>query len=685
MKQLKDLIDQGHIILDLDASNITAAIHGTVRHMVADGIVSEDVADEVISTLLQREQVAPTAIGHATAIPHTYLEGIKEQIVLFVRLAHPVNLGAPDGIPTRFLFFLLGPPGSAAQHLDTLANVARVMSDDEFRYEIGLARSNNDLLIALDHFSARCATESTDVEKLPDGLTYTGRFCGGIKADIARRLPHYASDFTDGLSMKSIASTMFLFFACLAPALTFGGIMGIQTDGNIGVVEMLVASAACGIVYALFSGQPLIILGGVGPLLVFTAILYRLSADMQLEFLPTYAWVGFWTGGILLLMAITDASCLMRYFTRFTDELFSALMALLFIYEAVSAIVAILTNSLADESAKHDAAFLSLILAIGTFFIATNLLRFRRSKYLLPWMRGFLSDFGPMIALAMMTLVAWVLRNEVPLTSLQAPDSIQTTTGRPWLVDPFAAPMWVRFAAILPALLAALLVYLTQNITARLINSPDHKLHKGSAYHWDIAIVGILIGVCSLFGLPWLVAATVRSLAHVRGLSTFEQVLRDNGEASERITHVNENRITGLSIHLLIALSLLLLSTMKIVPMAVLYGIFLFMGVVSLSGNQFIERITLWLMEPDLYPQTHYIRQAPVKVIHKFTLLQLICMGVLCAVTLSPYRSLRLSFPVFIALLVPVRFLVGCLFDAKHLEALDAAETPHEEETHWSA
>lgn len=685
MKQLANAFDQGHLILDLDASDITTAIRGTIHQMVAEGILPPQAEEQIVSTLLQREEIAPTAIGHATAIPHAYLDEIDEQTVLFVRLAHPVNLGAPDGIPTRFLFFLLGPPGSAAQHLDTLANVARVMSDDEFRYDLGKARSNNDLLAALNHFTQRTSPDITPPQKTSDGLTYTGKICGGLRQDIARRLPNYISDFTDGLDRKSIASTMFLFFACLAPALTFGGIMGIQTNGNIGVVEMLVASAACGIVYALFSGQPLIILGGVGPLLVFTAILYRLSSEMQLEFLPTYAWVGFWTGGILLVMAITDASCLMRYFTRFTDELFSALMALLFIYEAVSAIVMILRNSFADELAKHDAALLSLILAIGTFFIASNLLRFRRSKYLLPWMREFLSDFGPMIALGMMTLVAWFLRTEVSLTPLQAPDTIQTTKGRPWLVDPFAVPMWVRFAAIVPALLAAVLVYLTQNITARLINSPDHKLHKGSAYHWDLAIVGTLIGICSLFGLPWLVAATVRSLAHVRGLAVFEQVLHSNGETGERVTHVNENRVTGLSIHLLIALSLLLLSTMKVVPMAVLYGIFLFMGVVSLSGNQFMERITLWLMEPDLYPKTHYIRQAPTNVIHKFTLLQFTCLAVLCAVVLSPFKSLQLSFPLFIALLVPVRFLAGRLFDAKHLEVLDAEETPHEEETHWSA
>ena len=112
---------------------------------------------------------------------------------------------------------------------------------------------------------------------------------------------------------------------------------------------------------------------------------------------------------------------------------------------------------------------------------------------------------------------------------MQAPDTLRTTSGRAWFVDPFAVGWWVRLAAIGPGALAAVLVFLTQNITARIVNSPDHKLRKGPAYHLDLAIVGGLIGVCSLFGLPWLVAATVRSLAHVRGLATMEEVVTPAG------------------------------------------------------------------------------------------------------------------------------------------------------------
>ncbi|MDF1744187.1 MAG: hypothetical protein P1V19_10890, partial [Gimesia sp.] len=89
------------------------------------------------------------------------------------------------------------------------------------------------------------------------------------------------------------------------------------------------------------------------------------------------------------------------------------------------------------------------------------------------------------------------------------------------------------------------------------------------------------------------VAATVRSLAHVRGLATTEEVIIPGGGTQERVIHVQENRVTGLAIHVLIALSLLALPLLKVVPMAVLYGVFLYMGVVSLTGNQFFERLTL--------------------------------------------------------------------------------------------
>ncbi|NOY28753.1 MAG: HCO3- transporter, partial [Planctomycetes bacterium] len=316
----------------------------------------------------------------------------------------------------------------------------------------------------------------------------------------------------------------------------------------------------------------------------------------------------------------------------------------------------------------------------GTYLLAMNFWRFRRSDYLLPKMREFLADFGPAIALGAMTTVA-VLLHEVFLDTLPSPDEFGTTSGRPWRVDLLAAPLWARFAALGPALFVALLVFLNQNITAKLVNSPDHQLRKGEAYHYDLAVVGVLIGFCSLFGLPWLVAAVVPSLNHVRSLATVEEVVLASGHTREQIIHVRENRLTGLGIHMLIGLSLLFLSWLKVIPMAALYGLFLFMGVVSMSGNQFFERLSLWLKDPALYPVTHYIRRVPRWTIHAFTLLQLACLGVLWLVKSS---ELGILFPVFIALLVPIRLLAGRFFAPEHLAALDAEEEPEEEQTHWA-
>ncbi|MFT4558936.1 MAG: PTS sugar transporter subunit IIA [Planctomycetales bacterium] len=663
-------------VLDLTASSIDDLIPQIVGHLVVRGRVELQHQDAVTAAFLERERIVSTAIGNSVSVPHCYLDALTEPQIIFVRLKHAINLGAPDGIPTRFFFFLLGPVGRAAEHLDTLAMIARLMSDNEFRFELGWAKERSDLALALERAAVRSAPQEVAAAVESDGLVWSGRFCGGVINDIKRRMPHYAADIKDGLHPKTIASVMFLFFACLAPAVTFGGVMSIQTGGAIGVVEMIAASAVCGIIYAMVSGQPLIILGGTGPVLIFTVLLYKQCGIWEVPFLPTYAWVGFWTALIVVVMSVTDSSCLMRYFTRFTDEIFAALISLLFIYEAVVP----LAVAYAKPEIGRDVVLLSILLALGTFFVAGQLQRIRKSRYLLPWMREFISDFGPTIALAAMTIVAYQF-SEVALESLKAPDKFGTTTGRSWFVDPFEAPMWVRFAAIGPAIFSALLVFLEQNITARIVNSPDHKLQRGETYHLDLGIVGILIGACSLFGLPWLRAATVRSLNHVRSLATSEEAVSNDGERHDRIIHVRENRISALAIHVMLGLALCLLAVLKMVPMAVLYGLFLFMGVVSMKGNQLFERLSLWAMDSDLYPPTHYIRRVPNWQIHTFTAIQLLCLVVLWVTKAS---AIGILFPLFIALLVPIRFLLNRFFDQQHLLALDASEIPEDEETQWS-
>ena len=683
MKTLFRSISGGSCLLNLDAQSMDEIIGAAVEFLVQTGRLPESQQEAVIEGVLEREKMVPTVIGHACAVPHFYSESIAEPAMVFVRLRHGANLGAPDGIATRFIFLLIGSEQQTLQHLDTLSSIARLMSDNVFHFELTYAKNQQGVADAIErHINRNVLAAPPKPREVSDGLKSAPRPFAGIKADIKRRLPHYLDDFKDGLRAKSIASIVFMFFACLAPAITFGGLLGEQTGGAIGTQEMLISTAVCGVVYALIAGQPLIILGGIGPMLIFTIILYQLCQDMDQghNFLGVYGWVGIWTALLTCLLAIGNASNLMKYFTRFTDEIFSALMSLIFIYKAVEGIIQTFEN---PGSGGTEKALLALILAIGTFYIAMSLARFRNSIYLIPWMREFLADFGPSIALACMIGVAWWLGDASTVDTLTVGGATEAAqTGRSWFVNLGQVPLSIKLAAIGPAILATVLIFLSQNITARLVNSPGNHLMKGESYHWDLAVIGGLVGLCSLFGWPWMVAATVRSLAHVRSLAITEEVVGQENHQTE-IIHVIENRITAVAIHILIALTLLALSLLQYVPMAALYGIFLFMGFVSLKGIQFIERLGYWLMDSALYPVNHYTRRVPTRTIHLFTLVQLICLIVLCAVNLSPFNPIKILFPIFIAFLVPVRALLSRFIDKDHLAYLDADEEPDDEGLHW--
>lgn len=508
-----------------------------------------------------------------------------------------------------------------------------------------------------------------------EGLQWTGRLFGGISDDIKRRAPYYLSDFKDGLHSKVGGTTLFLFFAALANAIAFGALSGLLTGNQIGIIEMLVVTAAGGILFALFSGQPLTILGGTGPIVIFTGMLYTGCNQLEISFLATYAWVGIWSGIILLICAFTDASALMNYFNRFTDEIFAALISVIFIVEAGKDMLKSFESN--GESGGLTTGLLTLLLAAGTFIIARNLKQITNSPYLRHGLRTFLSDFGPAIAIVMMTILA-IQFPDVKLSTPAVPAAIEPTSGRSWLVDIFALPTWAIFGSILPALLATILLFLDQNITTRLVNAKEFKLRKGSGYHLDLAIVGIIVLVGSFFALPWIVAATVHSLNHVKSLAE-TSVVASNGARKEVITYVRENRISGLVIHILIGASVFFLSLVSNIPLAVLFGLFLYMGFTSLGGNQFAERLMLWVTDPALYPDTHYLKSVPRSTIHKFTLIQFVCFVVLWLLKAS---KLGILFPLMIAALVPIQIFIGRFFDQKHVETLVAEEEDEVAGTH---
>ncbi|TFK11844.1 vesicular glutamate transporter 2 [Platysternon megacephalum] len=696
---------------------------------------------------------------------------LERPIIAFVRLSPAVLLSGLTEVPvpTRFLFLLLGPAGKAPQYHEIGRSIATLMTDDVFHDVAYKAKDRNDLLSGIDEFLDQVTVlppgewdpsirieppksvpsqEKRKIPKFPNGSTSTGeilkqeshhagpelrrtgRLFGGLILDIKRKAPFFLSDFKDALSLQCLASILFLYCACMSPVITFGGLLGEATEGRISAIESLFGASLTGIAYSLFAGQPLTILGSTGPVLVFEKILFKFCKDYGLSYLSLRTSIGLWTSFLCIVLVATDASSLVCYITRFTEEAFAALICIIFIYEALEKLFHLgelyafnmhndldkltlyscvcsepqnpsnetlqmwlktntsmdtitWTNLTVSECKKFHGVFLgsacghhgpyipdvlfwSVILFFTTFFLSSFLKQFKTKRYFPTKVRSTISDFAVFLTIVIMVLIDWLVG--VPSAKLRVPEKFEPTQkDRGWLIDPLGGnPWWTLLVAAFPALLCTILIFMDQQITAVIINRKEHKLKKGCGYHLDLFMVGVMLGICSIMGLPWFVAATVLSISHVNSLKV-ESECSAPGE-QPKFLGIREQRVTGLMIFVLMGLSVFMTSVLKFIPMPVLYGVFLYMGASSLRGIQFFDRIKLFGMPAKHQPDLIYLRYVPLWKVHVFTVVQLTCLVLLWVIKAS---AAAVVFPMMVLALVFIRKLMDLCFTKRELSWLD--------------
>ncbi|XP_071942558.1 sodium-driven chloride bicarbonate exchanger-like isoform X2 [Antedon mediterranea] len=680
---------------------------------------------------------------------------LSRPVIAFVRLEHSVLLGdlTEVPIPTRFLFILLGPPSEETARYHEIGRcIATLMSDEVFHEVAYKANNRDDLLAGIDEFMDQVTVLPPGVwdpnirieppkvapppthrleldhhdgcrsngysgdhgedEEKKEGLERTGRIFGGLVKDIKRRGRHYLSDFTDALHLQCLASVFFMYFACITPVITFGGLLGDATDQQMATLESLLGAFICGVAFSLFAGQPLTILGSTGPILIYEKILVGFCDSTGLEYLPFRWWIGIWTAVLCLILVATDASSLVRYFTRFTEESFSTLISAIFIFEAFHKLYSIyeqggenapIGNATYDcscernESALYDYIIreddlfevcgsinstlyhdpsdtkftdkflMSTILMIGTFKLAYTLKIFKNTPYFPTAFRTIVSHFSVFSAVVVMIFVDYLCGIDTPKLNVPATFKPTAETRDYWFVPPFADnPWWTAIAAVIPAFLAVILVFMDQQITAVIVNRRENKLKKGVGYHLDLTVVAVMLALCSILGLPWFVAATVLSINHVNSLKV-ESECSAPGEPA-KFFGCREQRVTGLAVFILIGLAVLMTPLLQIIPMPVLYGVFLYMGVSSLEGVQFVDRIKLFFMPAKHQPDYIFLRQVELRRVHVFTAVQLSCLVILWIMKTT---KAALVFPVMVLGTVGVRKLLDYVFTQRELGMLD--------------
>uniref|UniRef100_A0A8C8ET45 Anion exchange protein n=1 Tax=Oncorhynchus tshawytscha TaxID=74940 RepID=A0A8C8ET45_ONCTS len=673
---------------------------------------------------------------------------LEQPSMAFVRLQEAVLLESvlEVPVPVRFLFLLMGPPIANIDYHQIGRSISTLMSDKHFHEAAYMADERQDLLNAINSFLdcsivlppsevggeellrsvARFQREmlhkreeqqgkklKVKEPKSPkdkalqapfkpgdDPLRRSGHLFGGLISDAARRYPKYASDFRDALNPQCMAAIIFIYFAALSPAVTFGGLLGEKTGGLIGVSELIIATAMQGVIFSLLGAQPLLVVGFSGPLLVFEEAFYSFCNANHIEYLTGRVWIGFWLVLIVVIIVAFEGSFLVRFVTRFTQEIFSFLISLIFIYETFSKLGKIFqehplqrcylvndtwTSSSCNNTVvgvpgkvvgEPNTALLTLVLMSGTFFIAFYLRKFKNSSFFPGKLRRMIGDFGVPIAILIMVLVDYSIKDTYT-QKLSVPTGFSVTSPekRQWLIPPLGSdgqfPVWMMATSILPALLVFILIFMETQITTLIVSKKERMLLKGSGFHLDLLIIVAIGGVSALFGLPWLAAATVRSVTHANALTVMSKAVAPGDKP--RIHEVKEQRVTGFLVALFVGLSIVIGDLLRQIPIAVLFGIFLYMGVMSLNGIQLTERMLLLLMPPKYHPDHTYVRKVRTLRMHLFTGIQLVCLAALWTV-MSTVASL--AFPFVLILTVPIKwFLLPRIFTTREMQCLDADDT----------
>jgi hypothetical protein len=159
-----------------------------------------------------------------------------------------------------------------------------------------------------------------------------------------------------------------------------------------------------------------------------------------------------------------------------------------------------------------------------------------------------------------------------------------------------------------------------------------------------------------LMGCPYITGSIPHSPQFARALAKTE-VVRDGAQEKTRIVQVFENRLAPFLVNVLILICLPFIWELRIMPTSVISdALFLFMGVTGLPGNDLWERFKLLFTESSLYPPMPFSQgEVPRSKMHIFTMVQILCVAVLYAVSRS---AIAVAFPIFLVLTVPVKLLI---------------------------
>ncbi|XWS48172.1 hypothetical protein CRYUN_Cryun13aG0050300 [Craigia yunnanensis] len=382
----------------------------------------------------------------------------------------------------------------------------------------------------------------------------------GIKNDLKERLLCYKQDWTGGFcaGIRILAPTTYIFFASAIPVISFGEQLERSTDGSLTAVQTLASTALCGIIHSVVGGQPLLILGVAEPTVLMYTFMFNFVKDRKdlghKLFLAWTGWVCVWTALLLFLLAILGACSIINRFTRVAGELFGLLIAMLFMQQAIRGVVeefGIPQRENPEQTALQPSwrfgnGMFALVLSFGLLLTALGSRKARSWRYGTGWLRGCIADYGVPLMVLVWTAVSYIPVNDVPRgipRRLFSPNPWSAGAYSNWTVikEMVNVPPLYIVGAFIPATMIAVLYYFDHSVASQLAQQKEFNLKKPPSYHYDLLLLGFLVILCGLIGIPPSNGVIPQSPMHTKSLATLKHQLLRNKLVSTARKSISKN------------------------------------------------------------------------------------------------------------------------------------------------
>ncbi|POR39282.1 Uncharacterized protein TPAR_00511 [Tolypocladium paradoxum] len=514
----------------------------------------------------------------------------------------------------------------------------------------------------------------------PAGTLRPFRLLRGDVANLRRRWPSDWAVF----NQQVVASAVYIFFTNILPGITFANDLYVLTGKSWGTIEVVFSTGLCGVIFAVFSAQPLTILGVTGPFSVLAENIHKLcETHFHVEFLPVMAWSLIHAGWMHVLLAVFNAhDWTMKYVTHFSADVFSLLNSVIYFHKAAL-----------ELQRTHDRASLAALLyavigASGTCLLAVLLSTANSWTPLFHrYVRLGLAEYA-----AAISIILWIGIPHIGELAALDHERLQVQTAfqpssperATFFVRFWTLPVGWVFLSIIPGAIITVLFYFDHEISSIICTVQRYGVRKPGGFAWDIVLLGATTVLCGILGIPPANGLLPQAPLHAESLLYYvaEGPPRtdETGEGAndqpdpepERarpVARTYEQRYSPLfqAALILVFVSPPLQRLLGLAQTSVLAGLFLFMGYQSLAVNPILARIvhllTPWPELPALPGGASWLG------VHCYTITQVVLTGVVFGITLTVAAP---AFPLVIIALVPLRLsLMGRMWSRETLRAVD--------------